>query len=106
MNDGPINDGGHAFPIPINPGETWNSEKHGNPNGMTIRDYFAAHEIISFDELGYSDKAALAGESPEREVSETDEQFIRRYVRWDAEWRSALKFIRADAMLKAREVKP
>lgn len=40
MNENEIDDGGPAFPIPLLRGEVW----HGNgcPNGMTLRDYFAA----------------------------------------------------------------
>ena len=37
-----IDDGGYAFPIPLTEGESWNTEKFGHPNGMTLRDYFAA----------------------------------------------------------------
>lgn len=38
-------DGGPAFPIPLNPGESWNANEEGNPNGMTLRDYFAARAM-------------------------------------------------------------
>jgi hypothetical protein len=39
-------DGGPAFPIPLLPGEGWNSDRHGNPNGMTLRDYFAGMALM------------------------------------------------------------
>jgi len=35
-------DGGHAFPIPVGEREFWDRESDGSPNGMTLRDYFAA----------------------------------------------------------------
>lgn len=35
-----INNGGPAFPIPLNPGQTYTA--HATCDGMTLRDYFAA----------------------------------------------------------------
>lgn len=34
------NTGGPAFPVPLNPGESY--QGHGPYDGMTLRDYFAA----------------------------------------------------------------
>jgi hypothetical protein len=38
----PIDNGGPAFPIPRGQREFWDCEEDGSPNGMTLRDYFAA----------------------------------------------------------------
>lgn len=38
-----INDGGPAFPVPLNPGESYQS--HALCDGMTLRDYFAAKAL-------------------------------------------------------------
>lgn len=39
----PINDGGPAFPVPLNPGEPW--QGMAPCDGMTLRDYFAARAM-------------------------------------------------------------
>jgi hypothetical protein len=36
-----IDNGGPAFPIPMLPGEVWDHAKFGNPNGLSVRAYFA-----------------------------------------------------------------
>ena len=36
------NDGEPAFPVPVGEREFWDREENGSPNGITIRDYFAA----------------------------------------------------------------
>lgn len=38
-----FNNGGPAFPVPLNPGEPWRGM--GQCDGMTLRDYFAAKII-------------------------------------------------------------
>lgn len=38
-----INNGGPAFPIPLNPGQTYT--EHGTCDGMTLRDYFASKAL-------------------------------------------------------------
>jgi hypothetical protein len=35
-------DGEPAFPVPVGEREFWDREENGSPNGITIRDYFAA----------------------------------------------------------------
>jgi len=35
--------GGPAFPVPLNPGERY--QEHAPQDGMTLRDYFAAKEL-------------------------------------------------------------
>ena len=41
-----INDGGPAFPIPLQPGQGW--QGMAPCDGMTIRDYFAAKAMQGF----------------------------------------------------------
>lgn len=67
-------DGGPAFPIPLNPGES--CQGHGPYDGMTLRDYFAAK--------------AMQGALANPEIKET------------AVARSEWAYEIADAMLKAR----
>ena len=43
----PIDDGGPAFPIPLNPGEFWNAEKNGNPNGISLRMWLAGMALAN-----------------------------------------------------------
>ena len=51
--------GGPAFPIPMNPGESY--QGHAPCDGMTLRDYFAAKALAGLLSLGslrgYSAKA-------------------------------------------------
>jgi hypothetical protein len=35
-------DGEPAFPVPVGEREFWDCEENGSPNGMSLRDYFAA----------------------------------------------------------------
>jgi hypothetical protein len=35
-------DGEPAFPVPVGEREFWDREENGSPNGMSLRDYFAA----------------------------------------------------------------
>ena len=69
-----INNGGPAFPIPLNPGQTYTA--HASCDGMTLRDYFAAKAM----------QAIITGKT--RQVSAT---FVAQ---------SAYEM--ADAMLRAR----
>lgn len=74
----PINDGGPAFPrtVTINDGIDGFTERKNN--GMTLRDYFAAAALPSVDERSNGSPDDIASEC----------------------------YQLADAMLKAREVKP
>ena len=68
--------------------------------GMTLRDYFAAKETLAdFDHPEVCVSSALtqvlAGPEP------TDGDMLE-HLKWEAKWRAALKFMRADAMLKER----
>jgi hypothetical protein len=41
----PQNDGEPAFPVSVYEREFWDREENGSPNGMSLRDYFAAAAI-------------------------------------------------------------
>ena len=71
-NDGP------AFPVPLNPGQSW--QVMAPCDGMTLRDYFAAKAMRLYF-LG-EDSAGLSG---------------------DPKQIAAWSYAMADAMLKARE---
>lgn len=80
-----IKDGGSAFSSHGSMGEV-------AQEGMTLRDYFAAHEHP--DQINFSLAEALAGKAPATAGIE--------YVEWIAKWQSKWRYIQADAMIKAR----
>jgi hypothetical protein len=86
-----INDGGPAFP----------SNDDGIQNdGMSLRDWFAGKETLSDlddpeNRMPLQGAEALAGPMP----ASNDPVDV---MVWGATWRSKLRYIRADAMLKAR----
>lgn len=95
----PINDGGPAFPA-------IGSETFPNdPQGMSLRDWFAGQEqLCDFNNpealIPASAGNALAGEPmPEGGFSKD----IIGTLKWEAKWRAALRYIRADAMIAASE---
>jgi len=91
----PINDGGPAYPD-LHPSKDCRYQDAG----MTLRDFFAATENLS--DLDGVVAVAIAGPKP-------DGNWITNpieWLEWDARWRSAVRYMRADAMLKAREAKP
>ena len=99
------NDGGPAFPfdwVDFQP-TTGDQVVREQFPGMTLLDFFAAHETLSdFDHpetsgppLGVAE--LLAGPAPDKCNGNT----VARYE-WEALWRAKLKYIRAVAMLKAR----
>ena len=88
------NDGGPAFPIPLNPGESY--KEHGPADGMTLRDYFAAAAMLGY--MTIIDERTYVGR---------EKKFKDLSV---GEWREALFsedaelcYCYADAMLKARD---
>jgi hypothetical protein len=102
------NDGGPAFPtVPKNHGY---DESQGTGSGpeMTLRDWFAGKENLSEwdDQEAIPSKSmieALAGyPQPTHGWSCSTQSEWIAMLTWEADWRSALKYIRADAMLKAR----
>lgn len=65
---------------------------------MTLRDMFACHEVVKDDDYPSALKVALAGTPPSGGWQTNPEQWMR----WEADWRARIRYIRADAMLKAR----
>lgn len=87
------NNGGPAFPT-----ETADMYIHG----MSLRDWFAGQESLSDWDFGQSSPSrelceALTGE---KQPDSTDP--LALFV-WEAKWRAALKYLRADAMIEAKE---
>jgi len=87
------NDGGPAFP-------TGFLTEGGNAGGLSMRDWFAGHESLA--EWDRADGTMptkmgelLAGEPMPSIGWENDPIAM---LRWEAKWRAALKYIRADAM--------
>lgn len=93
-----INDGGPAFP-------GW-KDTPDHESGMSMRDYFAAHETLpdfSQELLEKHIAEALAGPMPEGGWGgKQPPEHYRAMLAWEAKWRAELKYIRADAMIKAR----
>jgi hypothetical protein len=89
-----INDGGPAFPIPLTDDQEqeWNRSMGGvSANGMSLRDYFAAHCPITIEEavdIAIGAEELIAGE---RKLDD----LLRFYA--------DLRLRYADAMLAARD---
>jgi hypothetical protein len=75
-----INDGGPAFPVPDS--HHANGQVQYGANGMPLRDYFAAKAMPRFIDFG----------------TRSDDEYFELSAR--------AAYLMADAMLKAREVKP
>ena len=92
-------DGGPAFPCENDAGKEYNWIKRG----MSLRDWFAGNETLSdYDHTASWDNYcaalnAINGPSPD---SSTDPV---GYFKWECQARAKMKFMRADAMLAARE---
>lgn len=96
-------DGGPAFPL----------QSLAEPNseiawGMSLRDWFAGQETLAdFDSPEASvpkwAAEALVGRQRPDHLNVTKAENWIELLKWEAEWRAAIKYIRADAMLKARE---
>lgn len=78
-----INNGGPAFPIPLNPGQTYTA--HATCDGMTLRDYFAAKAMQGM----YNDGSVVAASKLVDDSTNMD-----AVARWS--------YAQADAMLRAR----
>lgn len=95
------NDGGPAFPR-----SALSGGDHGYPvqsDGMSLRDWFAA---TLPGELGRIDPEAiseLAGPAPYIDDFVTEGEWGIARIRWFAEFEAAWRYMRADAMLAARE---
>jgi hypothetical protein len=87
-----INDGGPAFPLPVND-EQCRARFDSGYGGMTLRDYFAAHAMA----------ALIAEPLNEGERSAASAWTARMQMR-GPDLIATAAYIMADAMLKAREV--
>lgn len=102
-------DGGPAFPVPsVGTGDPRDGMTRGS-DGMTLRDYFAGQETLAeWDNPGadpsFSMCEALAGQPRPSHgwVCKSGVEWLAMF-RWDAKWRAALKYIRADEMIAARQ---
>lgn len=94
MND--KNTGGPAFPVAMNPGDSWCGA--GGPNGMTLRDYFAT-KVTMPPAFALAWAEQLAGRK-HPEVPSNHAEWVQFWA--DAE--AAYRYLHADAMLKAREL--
>ena len=96
------NDGGPAFPQ-----HGWSSnpevlERMKTQGGMTLRDWFAGQEQLSdCNDIDMGTFEALAGKRPDGNLTTN----TIAWLEWEAAWRARIRYIRADAMLKAREEK-
>lgn len=89
---GVIDDGG-----PIHPGTEANGLNSGW-SGMSLRDYFATHaDIGSVDELSVSWGEAILGRACPLSADKL------ACYRWWADYRAAMRYMEADAMLAARK---
>jgi len=69
---------------------------------MTLRDWFAGQEQLpDCGELVMEACEALAGKRPDGNWTTN----TIAWLEWEAAWRARIRYIRADAMLKAREAK-
>jgi hypothetical protein len=76
-------------------------------DGMSLRDWFAGQETLddAYEDLSIETMEALAGRPFPGAIGpgNTAEDRIDA-LKWNADWRARLKFIRADAMLRARNL--
>lgn len=97
-----IDNGGPAFPISASTGDPRDGVYLRE--GMSIRDYFAAHETLADwdDSDAFMSKETgeiLAGPMPAGGWSGNKIEMFQ----WEAKLSAALRYILADAMLTARE---
>jgi len=69
-----------------------------NESGMTLRDYMAGQATFDVDELSENQAQAIVGY--DNRLSKSD--LVKR-IKWWAEVEAKIRYIKADAMLKARE---
>lgn len=104
MNDKHINDGGPAFPgrwYDFQPC-TGDQVVREQWDGMTLRDFFAAKTEGLEEEVTLEYAEALAGRKRPDVVHGSPENILE-WVRFWADADATLRYIKADAMLKARE---
>ena len=91
-----IDDGGPAFPVQACDAQGCPIESMNY--GLSVRDWFAGHEIIADEEQSWELCEALAGKRPDGDWRTNP----LGWDAWHALWRARMRYIRADAMLKAR----
>lgn len=87
MSENKICNGGPAFPVPLNPGASY--QGHEPYDGMTLRDYFAVN--------------ATDGDISDIMCKHTETCYHTNVVSYKIT-RQQARYMHADAMLKAREV--
>ena len=85
------NNGGPAFPL------ARESSFSKNYEGMTLRDYFAAHTAITLDDYGVPYASSIVG----RAMPDFAADPLGNQLFW-AEFRARMRYAEADAMLAAR----
>lgn len=96
-----IDNGGPAFPVD----QTYelNGVQHRLvSDGMTLRDYFAAHVAVPAD-LTRVWGEMMVRKYPTRPNSNEDAYFGPEVILWWADVEAAYRYIYADAMLRARK---
>ncbi len=68
------NDGEPAFPVPVGEREFWDREENGSPNGITIRDYFAAAALQGM--MANPECNAMAGQDVARNCYRQSEEML------------------------------
>ena len=90
MSETKIDDGGPAFPVA-------DISKTQCP-GLSVRDWFASNERIADAEQSWELCEALAGQRPDGDWRSN----ALGWHAWSALWRARMRYMQADAMLKAR----
>ena len=94
-----IDDGGAAFPNPIEWDPNGQVVFKGS-HGMTLRDWLAGQEKVDTnEEFEWALCEALAGPRPPGSYQSNPLEWFA----WDNQWRAAVRYARADAMLAARK---
>lgn len=102
------NDGGPAFPrraLLVENQHMWDECDLRAQSGMSLRDWFAGHQSLSdLDSPDVCLPEDVAESLAEYAMPTADEQkrYPLAFARWEASWRAALRYIRADAMLAER----
>jgi len=102
----PIDDGGPAFPhgeiveeMRDEKGKTTGHRVYDAQPGMSLRDWLAGQEKIDpAEDFNWDVCEALAGPRPTGDWLTNPLDWFR----WEASWRAAMRYARADAMLAAR----
>lgn len=92
-----IDDGGPAFPCEAL--ADYRDTEATKFKGMSLRDWFAGQEKIDHaEDFNWEVCEALAGPRPTGDWLTNPLDWFR----WEASWRAAMRYTRADAMLAAR----